>query len=154
VFVRYQKEGRSLGSQMSEVYSEALHKTRCAIMYTSSWPASRVAKVRHARHVTSARTPPSHLAHPAVLRPTRSAGFKGRCCIAICSRMSDTRPDASGSKSNDDAQHHHRDGVAAGTAQANDTRATSAELDREGEQATKRKRSRITQACRRCKTVS
>ncbi|TKA56959.1 hypothetical protein B0A53_01360 [Rhodotorula sp. CCFEE 5036] len=66
--------------------------------------------------------------------------------------MSDTRPDASGSKSNDDAQHHHRDGVAAGTAQANDTRATSAELDREGEQATKRKRSRITQACRRCKT--
>jgi hypothetical protein len=35
-------------------------------------------------------------------------------------------------------EHHHRDGVAAGTAQANDTRATSAELDREGEQATKR----------------
>lgn len=60
-------------------------------------------------------------------------------------------PDASGSKA---PRYHHRDGFAAGTAQANDTRATSAELDREGEQATKRKRSRITQACRRCKTVS
>lgn len=68
--------------------------------------------------------------------------------------MSGIGPDASGSKANDDPRHHHLDGFAAGTASANDTRATSAELDREGEQATKRKRSRITQACRRCKTVS
>lgn len=61
------------------------------------------------------------------------------------------RPDASGSKTNEDPRQHHRDGFAAGP---NDTRATSAELDRDGEQATKRKRRRITQACRRCKTVS